>query len=210
MRGSGVRIPSAAPTSSLSSPCPAGRHGRQNVPKTWVTTLDRTGCRGLQGSLLQVEVSETVAHEADEQNIVVDFLDSESLASRSRATNHRHSSMTEHSFHGISTSRPMAKSVTHVSGTVCHLSLRLLILCHPGKPSTHASSVGRRWASAVSDEDRRSAAPPAHARPPIPVRVHLRPGFGSFGSGHAAIGSRCPTDPQCGSCSPCELSVFAK
>ncbi len=32
--------------------------------------------------------------------------------------------MTEHSFHGINTSRPKAKSVTHVSGTVCHLCLR--------------------------------------------------------------------------------------
>ncbi|MEJ2433756.1 MAG: hypothetical protein P8Y53_11565, partial [Pseudolabrys sp.] len=30
----------------------------------------------------------------------------------------------EHSSHGINTSRQMAKSVTHVSGTICHLSLR--------------------------------------------------------------------------------------
>src|SRR5579862_3365528 len=46
--------------------------------------------------------------------------------SRSRPTNRRRSYMTEHSFHGINTSRPTAKSVTHVSGTVCHLCLRLL------------------------------------------------------------------------------------
>src|SRR5262245_12394338 len=36
--------------------------------------------RGLQGLLLQVEVSEIVMHEADEPNAVVDFLDAELLA----------------------------------------------------------------------------------------------------------------------------------
>src|ERR1700676_886702 len=46
--------------------------------------------------------------------------------SRSRPTNCRRSSMTEHSFHGINTSRSKAKSVTHVSGTICHLCLRPL------------------------------------------------------------------------------------
>ena len=35
---------------------------------------------GLQGLLLQVEVSEIVMHEADEPNAVVDFLDAELLA----------------------------------------------------------------------------------------------------------------------------------
>jgi hypothetical protein len=35
---------------------------------------------GLQGFLLQVEVSEIIAHEADEPNAVVDLLDAESLA----------------------------------------------------------------------------------------------------------------------------------
>src|ERR1700730_18222059 len=45
--------------------------------------------------------------------------------SRSCATNRRRSSTTEHSFHGIHTSRlKKAKSVTHVSGTNCHLCLR--------------------------------------------------------------------------------------
>src|SRR5579864_6069665 len=44
--------------------------------------------------------------------------------SRRRATKRRRSSVTEHSLHGINTSRQMAKSVTHVSGTTCHLSLR--------------------------------------------------------------------------------------
>src|SRR5690606_11128772 len=46
--------------------------------------------------------------------------------SRRRATKRRRSSITEHSFHGINTSGPKAKSVTHVSGTKRHLSLRLL------------------------------------------------------------------------------------
>src|SRR4029079_9713232 len=41
-----------------------------------------------------------------------------------RATKRRRSSITEHALHGINTSRQMAKSVTHVSGTTCHLSLR--------------------------------------------------------------------------------------
>jgi hypothetical protein len=41
--------------------------------------------------------------------------------------NRRRSSMTEQSFHGINTSRQKAKSVTHVSGTTCHLCLRPLI-----------------------------------------------------------------------------------
>jgi hypothetical protein len=34
--------------------------------------------------------------------------------------------MTELAFHGINTSRQKAKSVTHVSGTKCHLCLRPL------------------------------------------------------------------------------------
>src|SRR6516162_6168233 len=42
----------------------------------------------------------------------------------SRATKRRRSSITELAFHGINTSRPQtAKSVTHVSGTECHLCL---------------------------------------------------------------------------------------
>src|SRR5437870_10645373 len=44
--------------------------------------------------------------------------------SSSRDTNRRRSSITEHSFHGIDTSRPKAESVTHVSGTICHPCLR--------------------------------------------------------------------------------------
>src|SRR5229473_3112550 len=43
--------------------------------------------------------------------------------SRTRATKRRRSSITELAFHGISTSRQKAKSVTHVSGTKCHLCL---------------------------------------------------------------------------------------
>ncbi|WP_222392066.1 hypothetical protein, partial [Rhizobium leguminosarum] len=39
-------------------------------------------------------------------------------------TNRRRSSMTEVSLHGINTSRSKTESVTHVSGTKRHLSLR--------------------------------------------------------------------------------------
>jgi hypothetical protein len=39
------------------------------------------------------------------------------------ATNRKRSSITEHSFHGIDTSRPKAESVTYVSGTPCYLCL---------------------------------------------------------------------------------------
>src|SRR5262249_6186711 len=49
--------------------------------------------------------------------------------SRSRATKRRRSSTTEHSFQGIGTSRlplSQAESVTHVSGTICHLCLGAL------------------------------------------------------------------------------------
>src|SRR3546814_14135857 len=44
-------------------------------------------------------------------------------------TNRRRSSITEHSFHGIDTSRQACLSggVTHVSGTMCHLCLGSLI-----------------------------------------------------------------------------------
>src|SRR5436190_9600593 len=44
--------------------------------------------------------------------------------SSTRATKHRRSSITELAFHGINTSRQRAKSVTHVSGTKCHLCLK--------------------------------------------------------------------------------------
>src|SRR5215470_10373519 len=44
-----------------------------------------------------------------------------------RATNRRRSSITELSFHGIHTLRKKAESVTHVSGTECHLCLGPLI-----------------------------------------------------------------------------------
>src|SRR5215218_5882450 len=50
--------------------------------------------------------------------------------SRSCATNRRRSSITEHSFHGIHTSRFWEKpeGVTHVSGTNCHPCLGPLTL----------------------------------------------------------------------------------
>src|SRR6202043_1838311 len=60
--------------------------------------------------------------------------------SRRRATKRRRSCVTEHSFHGINTSRQMAKSVTHVSGTVSHLCLR-----PPKGPwAVHALGTGLR------------------------------------------------------------------
>src|SRR6516164_6553425 len=56
--------------------------------------------------------------------------------SKSRPTNRRRSSITEHSSHGINTSRPKkAKGVTHVSGTICHLCLRPLIVEQQQIPS---------------------------------------------------------------------------
>src|SRR3954469_23001232 len=45
------------------------------------------------------------------------------ITHRLGATNRRRSSMTEHSFQGINTSRHLAERVTHVSGTTCHLCL---------------------------------------------------------------------------------------
>src|SRR5215211_5158583 len=57
--------------------------------------------------------------------------------SRSCATNRRRSSITEHSFHGIHTSRfwEKAEGVTHVSGTNCHPCLGPLTYpnCFPVK-----------------------------------------------------------------------------
>ncbi|MDX8496581.1 hypothetical protein RFN29_34295, partial [Mesorhizobium sp. VK22B] len=55
------------------------------------------------------------------------------------ATKRRRSSITEHSLHGINTSRQKPKSVTHVSGTNRHLSLRSLIL--PTFPLAEASTL---------------------------------------------------------------------
>src|SRR5262245_40137950 len=55
--------------------------------------------------------------------------------SRSRATKRRRSSTTEHSFQGIGTSRlplSQAESVTHVSGTICHLCLGSLKMTYQG------------------------------------------------------------------------------
>ena len=50
--------------------------------------------------------------------------------SSSRATKRSRSSITEHSFHGINTSRQKAESVTHVSGTGCHLCLGPLTMSY--------------------------------------------------------------------------------
>ena len=63
-------------------------------------------------------------------------------SSSRRATKRRRSSITELAVHGINTSRQMAKSVTHVSGTKCHLSLR---------PLSHDAALrGRRFPRSVS------------------------------------------------------------
>ena len=48
--------------------------------------------------------------------------------SKIRATKRSLSSIAEHSLHGINTAREMPESVTHVSGTFCHLCLRPLML----------------------------------------------------------------------------------
>src|SRR6516165_3455214 len=50
--------------------------------------------------------------------------------SSSRPTKRRRSSITELAFHGINTSRQKAKSVTHVSGTKCHLCPRPLTMTY--------------------------------------------------------------------------------
>src|SRR5262249_11702811 len=58
-----------------------------------------------------------------------------------RPTKRRSSSITELAFHGINTSRQKAKSVTHVSGTKCHLCLR---------PHTHLRT---RFTGGLSGKD---------------------------------------------------------
>src|ERR1700730_496718 len=70
---------------------------------------------------------------------------------RSCATNRRRSSTTEHSFHGIHTSRlKKAKSVTHVSGTNYHLCLRPHTAPHQpffaalSDPQSYGDSYGDR------------------------------------------------------------------
>jgi hypothetical protein len=45
--------------------------GKTALTMTWVTTSGRTGCRGLQGFLFQVDVSEIVVHEGDEPDALV-------------------------------------------------------------------------------------------------------------------------------------------
>src|SRR5689334_21863401 len=73
--------------------------------------------------------------------------------SRSRATKRRRSSITELAFHGIHTSRrTKAESVTHVSGTFCHLCLgpltkyerpdRLILLCRNPEFCAHSLCFG--------------------------------------------------------------------
>src|SRR5713101_4229010 len=65
--------------------------------------------------------------------------------SNRRATNRRRSSITELASHGIHTSRPQkAKSVTHVSGTKCHLCLGPLI---PRAPLLIFGALGRKRTS---------------------------------------------------------------
>src|SRR5437764_11462230 len=61
--------------------------------------------------------------------------------SRSRATKRRRSSITELALQGIDTSRPKAESVTHVSGTKCHLCLGSLT-AQPSSPEQHRQPAG--------------------------------------------------------------------
>src|SRR5208337_4733528 len=65
-------------------------------------------------------------------------------SARRRATNCRRSSITEHSFHGIHSFLPKrGKSVTYVSGTICHLCVGSLTLIakHLLSPSVLQSLV---------------------------------------------------------------------
>src|SRR5271167_1824953 len=79
--------------------------------------------------------------------------------SRRRATKRRRSCVTEHSFHGINTSRPKAKSVTHVSGTVCHLCLRPLTIIIRTLPAhvrltCNSLELGEAWGKQSAGFDR--------------------------------------------------------
>jgi hypothetical protein len=68
--------------------------------------------------------------------------------SSNRATKRRRSSTTEDSFQGIGTSRQpslQAESVTHVSGTICHLCLGSLTINRLSKTRTRA------WAETWAD-----------------------------------------------------------
>lgn len=56
----------------------------QIAPIAWAKPWSRTGFDGLQASSLQVDVSELVAHEADEPNAGVDLAQSEALAGEDR------------------------------------------------------------------------------------------------------------------------------
>src|SRR5207245_3005284 len=60
------------------------------------------------------------------------------------ATNCSLSSITEHSFQGITPSQKTGESVTHVSGTMCYLCLRPLI-----KPTTYSEEKCRRHPGCV-------------------------------------------------------------
>src|SRR6185437_12361521 len=91
--------------------------------------------------------------------------------SRSRATKRRRSSITELAFHGIHTShRTKAESVTHVSGTFCHLCLRPLI-------HIHQSLRDRRLNSRASyfGTKRRQNAPVGAKSPEIVPKAVLGP-----------------------------------
>lgn len=49
---------------------------------TWVQLRDEGVVEGLQGRLLQVEISEIIVHEGDEPNAFADFLDAGGLLQR--------------------------------------------------------------------------------------------------------------------------------
>src|SRR5690348_15881706 len=78
--------------------------------------------------------------------------------SRSRATKRRRSSITELAFHGIHTShRTKAESVTHVSGTFCHLCLRPLTRIELNRHRPDPGILARAVAAGVvlwSDESK--------------------------------------------------------
>src|SRR3546814_18908962 len=111
--------------------------------------------------------------------------------SKSRATNRRRSSITEHSFHGIDTSRQACLSggVTHVSGTMCHLCLGSLSQPPSRRPpSRRPPSRRTRCRVPASDGRPRRHRPDAGFQRPVAEREP---------SGRAAreIGRHAAADP---------------
>src|SRR5437763_5523154 len=84
------------------------------------------------------------------------------------ATNRKRSSITEHSFHGLDTSRSKAESVTYVSGTPCYLCLGPLISVCPWLWYPWAAKVrtplSANHSKSPTDYAREEKTPPAIAQ----------------------------------------------